>query len=180
MKKLVMILGICGLAAASTNLSQAAEVGGVVAWHDDFDMGVGARAVFPVEAINERVSGSGEFLFFFPDDGGGSVDVTYWEINANMLYDFPLPSSPISPYLGGGLNVARASVSIDVPANPFITDTSVSETDIGLNLLGGASFENNSSVSPFVEGRIELGGGEGFVLSFGATMSFGGNDSDQP
>jgi len=179
MKKLAIILGIVGLVATGANPSQAVDVGGVVAWHDDFDLGIGARGVFPVDAISERVSGSGEFLFFFPDDGGGSVDLTYWEINGNLMYDFPMPSSSLNPYAGAGLNVARVSISLDLPDNPFISDDSVGETEIGLNVFGGASLENNSSFTPFAEGRIELGGGEGFVLSLGATMSFGDDGSDQ-
>ncbi len=176
MRKLILTLGIVGLVAAGASNSQAAfDAAAVVAWHDDFDLGVGARATIPVEAISEKVSGVGEFLFFFPDDGGGKADLVYWEINANLIHDFAVESRSFVRYAGAGINVARASLSLDLPDNPFVTDDTVSNTDVGINILGGAAFQG-SPVNPFVEAKLEVGGGDSFVITFGASIPFGGND----
>ena len=48
----------------------------------------------------------------------------------------------------------------------FDDGRSASDTDLGLNLLGGTLF-GRGKVNPFVELRVELAGGEQFVLTGG-------------
>lgn len=88
----------------------------------------------------------------------------YLEVNGNLAY--PIEMEGLRPYVGGGLNIARVGVSFDDPAFP-----DDSQTEVGLNLLGGLDFLLGS-VSSFVETRFERGGGEQFVLSAG--VLFGG------
>jgi opacity protein-like surface antigen len=123
------------------------------------DFGIGARAVFglrslfPTTPLDAHVS----FDYFFPDAPAG-VDVTYWEINGNVAYRIPTKNAGLAPYAGGGLSIAHASASA--------SGVSASDTDIGLNLLGGATF-GRSKTKPFAEARLTLGGGDQFVITGG-------------
>ena len=139
-------------------------LGGQLSWAEDFDLGIGARATFglpttiPLEII-------GSVDYFFPESVPGA-SVTYWEANANIVYMFQIPASPIAPYAGGGLNLAYGSVDLGIPG------VDASSTQVGLNILGGAKF-NLGPVTPFGEMRFELNGGEQFVISAGALFSVG-------
>lgn len=141
------------LLAAAGPLQGQAHLGGQISVADDADFGIGGRIVFDLlqRADLEFI---GSFDWFFPDEPPGE-DRDYWELNGNVAYFFDLESAPsVAPYLGGGLNIAHASRD------------GASDTDGGINILGGARF-SQSPVKPFVELRIELGGGEQFVLSGG-------------
>ncbi len=72
---------------------------------------------------------------------------------------FKVEASSLAPYAGGGLNIAHKSKEFD-------DGRSASDTDLGLNLLGGTQF-GRGKVNPFVELRVELAGGEQFVLPGG-------------
>lgn len=140
------------------------SLGGQLNWGDDVDLGLGVRGAYvlpttwPLEII-------GSLDYFFPDDVAG-IDVSYWEINANIVYLFPVRSFTVSPYAGAGLGIAHASVESD------LVGMSVSDTDMGLNILGGTKF-NVGQLKPFVELRLELGGGEQFVFTGGAMVAVG-------
>ncbi len=107
----------------------------------------------------------GSFDLFFPSNDSGSIrDISYWEVNANLVYTLGLPLVPLTPYFGGGLNVARTD----------ITDTTgggadTMRTDPGVNLLAGAEL-GIPGLSPFVEFRYEIQGGEQWVLTGGILL----------
>lgn len=150
---------------------------------DDSDFGVGARVVFPIgedldqpsESIFSQLRLTGSFDWFFPDCGDGGtfdgtefeIDCTYWELNGNGILPLNFGES-IDPYVGAGLNVAHGSASSSVSG----FEAEFSDTEMGLNLLGGLEF-GPSGLPLFAELRIELGGGEQFVLTLGAL--FGGS-----
>ena len=137
--------------------------GAQASFANDVDLGVGARAQFGLKQFSERLEGIASFDWFFPS-GGVGVDWSYFEVNANLAYAFPLTgSSALRPYAGGGLNFAR--ISIDYPDLPFAPG-SYSSNDVGLNVLGGAKF-GSGALTPFAEVRLQLGGGEQFVISGG-------------
>lgn len=126
----------------------------------DTDFGIGARVVFglrslfPTTPLDAHVA----FDYFFPDAPAGT-DVTYWEINGNVAYRIPNVRGSLAPYVGGGLSIAHASVDVGVG--------SASDTDVGLNLLGGTTFGTRSKVKPFAEARVTLGGGDQLVITGG-------------
>lgn len=142
--------------------AQHIGVGGQLSYADDAEVGIGVRGSLGLPKVPVEFIGS--FDYFFP---GNSIN--YWEINANAVYVFSIPSAPtISPYAGGGLNIGHFSIDEEFLGN----QVSISDTEAGFNLLGGAQF-NVGPVTPFGELRIELGGGEQFVLSGGAMFSVG-------
>lgn len=154
-KLLVAILGAAVLAFPGRADAQA-SIGPTLAWHDDFDFGIGAMADVSVPAIAPEVGILADFTFFFPD----ADNVDYFEINGNLKWEFPNVEGPVSPFALGGLNFARVSRD----------DLDISDSEVGLNLGGGIEF-NAGAFTPMVGGRFEIEGGEGFVL-FG-TLPFG-------
>jgi hypothetical protein len=128
-------------------------------------LGIGARVVFDVAKMIPTARNFGligSFDYFFPGSGYG-VSPSYWELNANGIYNFSIPKSPIVPYAGAGLNIAHASVTVNVLG----VNESASSTDVGLNLLGGAKFGNLGKVTPFGEVRLELHSGSAVVITGG-------------
>lgn len=137
------------------------SLGGQVSWGDEADFGIGGRiqAAFP----ETQFVFIGSFDLFFPDDVG-DVDIDYWEVNGNLAYHFDLLGAPlIHPYIGAGLNFAHItaeSVSLDGPS------IDRSDDEFGLNLLGG-TWIDLAAVRPFIEARVEIEGGEQFVITGG-------------
>ena len=131
-------------------------------WSSDYDVGIGARVVFGLQSLFPKtpLDGIVSFDYFFPSAPAG-VSAHYWEINGNLAYRFTVPArSSFRPYAGGGLNIAHASASSG--------GVSASDTKAGLNLLGGTTFKlKGSTLTPFVEGRGEIGGGKTFIITGG-------------
>ena len=152
-----VLTGAVSVAPAILAAQQPFHLGAQASWGSDSDVGIGVRYENDlnrlIPARNLRVVGS--FDWFFP---GNNVD--YFEINANVAYQFTLPGSRIGPYAGGGLNIARANTDLGVLGRS-------SDTQVGLNLLGGLRFPSAGRIRPYVEGRFELSGGEQFVLTGG-------------
>lgn len=139
-------------------------VGPIAAFHDDFDFGVGAVVMFPLESLHASLSFMGDFTYFFP----GLDNFSYFEINPGVMFEFPLEDSSILPFAMGGLNIARISFDFEfgglegvLPGFSFDEST----TEIGLNIGGGIKFGSSNNL--IAGARVELGGGEGFVI-FGA------------
>ena len=160
-----VVLGSVVAVAISAGSAEAQRFGVQGSWADDADFGIGARVelglpnLLTSEGPLANTFLIGSFDYFFPD-----VDaLDYWEINANLAV--PLVASGIDPYVGAGLNVAHASVSTEFLGE----EIEGSDTEIGLNLLGGLRIPIGG-LATFVEGRFELGGGEQFVLTFGALL----------
>lgn len=145
-----LLLGMLGQARSAAAQPAYPHVGLQVSLAEDTDIGVGGRyenrmtGLFP-GAPNLRFVGS--FDYFFPDGA-----LKYWEVNATVVHLFPGASPRVTPYLGGGLNIAHRSL---------VTDN----TEVGLNLVGGLRLPGR--FRPYLEGRIELDGGEQFVLTLG-------------
>ncbi len=157
MKRAALIFAALGLFGAS-QLDAQARVGGQLSFVSDQDLGVVARLHVGLRSA-ERLAIIGTFDWFFPDEPP-SEDRSYWELNGNLAYFFKVEgSSSLAPYAGGGLNIAHKSKEFD-------DGRSASDTDLGLNLLGGTLF-GRGKVNPFVELRVELAGGEQFVLTGG-------------
>lgn len=154
-KSLVMVALLLCMAGVNPASGQDFRWGPELSLGTDTDFGIGARLEFDLAGPPLTVIGS--FDYYFPD---GSVD--YWEINGNLIYNFDLASAPtVTPYAGAGLVISHASW--DSNNEPL---ESHSDTDPGLNLLGGVRFDAGS-IMPFVEAKFEIEGAEQFVVTGG-------------
>lgn len=140
------------------------QIGPTLAYHDDFDVGLGGTLNVQMPALGDRIGFMADVLVFFPDVEG----LNYLEFNGNVTYDFPLTNENVRPFVLVGLNVARASVdavgAIEGGDN----------TEIGLNLGGGMAFDL-AAMRPTVGARLEVSGGEGLVLFLTVPFEVGGN-----
>jgi hypothetical protein len=122
-------------------------------WGDATDVGIGLRYeggmtwLFPRAGTLRFVS---SFDYFFPEG-----PLNYWEVNGNLINIFAIPNVQAAGYFGGGLNIANAT-------------NGASNTRVGANLLAGIRLPG--AFRPFLEGRLELGGGEQFVLTAGLML----------
>ena len=129
---------------------------------DDFDFGIGGRIVAGTDEVVENSRVMASFDLYFPD--GNGADVSFWEININAHYLFPLENSPVGVYAGAGLHFYNWSV--DFEEESFFGG-SFDDSGAGLNILGGVDFSGTQSVTPFAELKIELGGAEQFIITGG-------------
>lgn len=136
-------------------------LGPQLSWGSDSDLGIGGRVMFGLPQVTAGLEGIVSADYFFVDCGEG-VDCSWFEINANGAYN--LAAESLHPYVGAGLNVTRVSVDLDGFGDG-------SDTEVGINLLGGLKFPG-TSITPFAEARLTVGGGEQFVLTGG--ILFGG------
>jgi opacity protein-like surface antigen len=163
MRKLRCAVVAFSMLAISAGVAHGQRFGAQVNWADDADLGLGARVELPIALASEgALAGTfliGSFDYFFPDG------YDYFEFNGNVGVPVS-PQSALNPYVGAGLNMARASAEVDVPG------VDASNTELGLNALGGIRF-GIGTLSSFAEARLELSGGEQLVLTFG--ILFGGS-----
>ncbi len=153
-KTILLVAALVAVAGVARDAqAQAFRWGPELSLATESDVGIGARLEFDIASSPLTVIGS--FDYYFP---GGNVD--YFEFNGNLIYNFRVASAPkITPYAGGGLNIAHVSVER--------TDGSdISDTDPGLNLLGGVRFDAGS-LTPFVEAKFTIEGGDQFVVTGG-------------
>jgi hypothetical protein len=134
---------------------EPANLGLQASYAEDAHFGIGIRYENDVNKVISSAPARLHFIFafdyFFPE---APVD-TYYEGNVNLTYQFGDMRRAIGPYFGGGLNYAHAEGG------------GISDSEVGLNILGGIRFRSASKMVPFLEVRYELGGGEQFVLTGG-------------
>jgi len=156
---------VLGLMTGAPARAGAVQFGAQVSFADDADVGVGARLVWDLKSLGKGLDLITSFDYFFPNEGGSllgvaSVDVNYWEVNANLAYNFRTKGQA-HPYVGAGVNIAHVSVGVDVLGVGGRAD----DTRAGLNLLGGSAFGKQKRF--FVELKVELEGGEQVVVAAG-------------
>lgn len=171
MKKLSAVLAIVALAALPS-LASAQRFGGHVNWGLDSDLGLGARYEHDLTGTLTKTGPMSRAFFIGQLDyyldvcgdgfGGADVDCTMLEINPGLAVN--LSATNLKPYVGAGLNIARISVSSG--------GSSASDTETGINLLGGLKF-GLGGMSAYSEARLSLGGAEQLALTFG--VLFGGS-----
>jgi opacity protein-like surface antigen len=156
LKALAAAVGFVLLAGAGSVEAQGVRFAPQVSLGEDSDFGIGGRVNFD---MSSSFGSPGFFIvpsfdYFFP---GGSVN--YWELNGNLGWLIPGVRGNVRPYIGGGLNYAH--VSFDNCTGDC------SNSDVGVNLMGGLNFQTRTRIMPFIEAKFELGGGEQFVLTGG-------------
>lgn len=141
---------------------------------DDGDLGVGARMIVATSdwVAQSRVVASFDLYFpggterDFPGVGTVEADPSFWEFNLNGHYVFDMGEVPLNLYAGTGVHLYDGSIEVSVPdvdVRGFDPDGS----GVGLNLLGGIEFPLQSSLTPFAEFKVEVGGAEQVVITGG-------------
>lgn len=150
MKKFLFSVCMLALLAFSAEEARAqVSFGAHANWSSEVDFGLGARAsvALPVEKLSVVPS----LDIFFPSTGVPGSSMSWMELNGNLHYAFSVASMPtITPYAGGGLNIARVSSKFDFLGEKY----SGSDTKAGLNILGGVDFGSIGKVKPFAELRF--------------------------
>jgi len=120
---------------------------------NDSDFGVGVRFKYSLRGLFPTVplSGTASADAFFPGNG-----FTWWDFNYNVTYALKIPNAPrVGPYAGGGINFA------------YVTGNGASDGKVGINVLGGMTFGNTASATPFIELRGVIGPANQMVLTGG-------------
>lgn len=144
----VLVIGSTSAMAAEEGMFGPVKLGVQGTFADDTDFGVGVRAEYSLqEAVGLPIDVVAFFNYYFPDG------FDFWEVSGNAIYSYPIES--IVPYAGAGLYYA----SIDYDFGD--------DTDIGLNLLGGAKFEMGMGFTPFAEFRLTMGDADQWMIAAG-------------
>jgi hypothetical protein len=175
------------LAAAAPARAQSSRVqfGPRVSVSDDADFGVGADVRWPFLRSDRRLALSVSFDWFFPEEdivdlsdlqdffavfGGRDLpplpvfeletDLTYWEANLNLTYDFGTTGA-VTPYAGVGVNFAHREIRVTGVLD--LDFRNEGDDDVGANVLAGVRFARRF----YVEAKREAGGGELFMVTAG-------------
>jgi len=108
-------------------------------------------------------------------------DATVLQFNADVLVPFGPANAVFTPYAGLGLGVTQVSFDPDTPILGNLLESS--ETDYGVNLIGGATF-GSGPIRPFGQARVTFGdhlaflnedgeGGAGYALMGGLLFHIG-------
>lgn len=123
---------------------------------EDFILGLAFRLGLPIQSqVGLSLQPGVEYQF------AGIDDLTVAQFNADVLAHFR--SSPsITPYAGAGIGILYLSAGDE------------SETEFGLNLLGGVEFSDTAAGRPFVQGRFSTRGDadDAFTLMGGTVFNF--------
>ena len=126
----------------------------------DVDAGevlIGVTSQFSLPGI--PLSFSPGFDYYPGLDGGAS----FWVLDLDAHY--PINARNVKPYIGGGLHVARASVNAGA--------LTFSNTDVGLNLKGGASFGTSDRIRPFAQAKLRINNGSTVAIQAGVSFKLG-------
>ncbi len=130
------------------------DIGGDV---EEAFLGVDARLGVMALPIDFQAT----FDYYFMEE-----NVTFWQLGLNALLGFG-PGIIFTPYVGAGLGIARISVDLGVD------DLSDSDTDTGVNLIGGARF-GVGPIRPFVQAQVTVLGDVDLVtIAGGLLFKFG-------
>jgi opacity protein-like surface antigen len=153
-KRHFTMVAIFSLLLASSALAADLDIGGNINWDNprgggDTDWGLSGRLDWGEDV---RLITAFDYYFREAEDlvdegnfvAGNDLDLKFWELNANVVYQFP--TQGVKPYFGGGLGIARRTFN-DID-NVFDDE----RTELGFNAIGGLKFPADP-VTPFVEAR---------------------------
>lgn len=141
---------------ASTSFAQSGDIkvgGGLVYGSEVEAIGLQANGVY---GFTEEISAAADVSIYFPDG------YDWWAINLNGHYNFHAEEGT-SVYGLAGLNIA--TLSFDVDLGQF-GSASGSDSEVGLNLGGGAEFDVEFA-HVFGEAKYIIGNADQFVIGAG-------------
>ena len=133
-------------------------------------------------ALPVQLNGSVDYFFLddasFSDGAGNSLEASQnlLKFAVNGLFQFGIDNQYFTPYAGPGLSITRYSVDSDADIDGQGVDLrSGSETDVGLNAVGGAEF-GVGGLRPFVQAEfVLLGDYEPVQFTAGLLFDVGGS-----
>ncbi len=162
------------IALTTTIVTAQFKIGGKLAYGSEIEtLGIGAKGTYE---INDKITGSGELLFFFAnnqDVGFTEVKTRITTLNTDVHYNLDLDTSPVSLYALGGLNFnfAKTTVELNNSAFPGFVgvggSSEASDTFIGLNIGAGGSYPIKDNLELFSELKYVISDFDQVVFSFG-------------
>jgi len=136
------------LLLGSASAAHAGDFGVRAGYYFDFEEPfIGAEYL---TRVAPRIYFNPNFEYVLVGDG-----LTYMTINGDFHYDFPTRGST---YVWAGAGLALVRFDLEGPDN--------SDTDPALNLFGGVGWRRGG-VTPYVQAKVIVDGGNEFVLAFG-------------
>ncbi len=165
MKNIKSFLLITGLIIFSQSISAQFNIGPMLIYGTDTDLGFGLKADFNV-ADKINVSPSFGILSSVSIDIGGIKNKsTINEINVDGHYTLT-DNGSTSFYGLAGPSVIFVKVKTD--------NVSVSTSKVGLNIGGGAKFSVSDSMGGFAQAKYAIGGAKQLAIHAGVYFSIGG------
>jgi opacity protein-like surface antigen len=171
-----LVLFVLPLLAAPQARGQAQiEFGPRVGYEiDQFDaLTLGGDVRVSTAALPVKINGTVDY--FFLDDDSFEASQRLLKFAVNGLFEFGIDNQYFTPYAGPGLSVTRYSLNSDADIDgPNVDFDDGSETDVGINAVGGAEF-GLGGLRPFVQAEfVLLGDAEPVQLTAGLLFTVGG------
>lgn len=173
MKKLLVTLLFVSLALGTQLGTQAAHAQATIELGPTVGYGfsnleaasVGADARIGLGALPVALNPT--FDYFFVEDTE-NASTTLFQITGNAIYEFEIGAEqPFVPYAGAGVSYLRTSTE----ASGGGVTVNASDSEVGLNLLGGAKF-NVGAIKPFAQVRYTTVGDGLFSINGGILFGF--------
>jgi hypothetical protein len=132
--------GVAGLEQGERRIS----LGGMIGWATDIEeVFIAADGRYLFWATQSwPVSLNAAINYYFTPEG-----VSLWQFDANGLVHYLIEDSIFQPYGGAGLAVLHTRVDVN---------GTLSETDLGLNVIAGTDFDFGMAVRPFAQLRLTI------------------------
>jgi outer membrane protein X len=167
MKK-ITLLAIVTLALTFNSFAQISAGGGISYGTEIENIGLNLRGQY---SITESIDVVGGFTFFLPKKTSQSIPFfgtietksTLWTFDIDGHYNFTI-NDKFGFYPLAGLNISAASVDID--------GNKASDTEAGLNIGAGATYNINDKLAAFTEIKYTIGNMDQAVIGIGVLYGF--------
>jgi hypothetical protein len=160
----VLLALVLAVVAARDASAQSIIGGAQVAYDTEFEaVGLGGQARFGVNLEQYAIVLNPSFDYFFLDDIPDASE-SLVNISLDVLFEFGDEMAAAKPYAGAGLGVNFYSLDSQIEGG------NVDDTQAGLNLVGGATFNTRGIVRPFAQGTLTISDGSRFTIKGGVVV----------
>ena len=151
-KNIFTVLFFVAITFFTQKMNAQTTIGGGIAYGTEIEnIGINATAQF---FIKENIAIAPSFTYYLPKKVTGDFSFEWYEISADGNYYFNIPDSKIKPYGLAGLNLSIVSIP-SFNFGGFRTE-SISDTNFGFNIGGGADFDLGENITPFAQLRYTI------------------------
>ena len=159
------MIGIFAL--MSVGATAQLELGGALVFGTEIStIGLQARGQYE---ITEEFDGTANLTYFFPKTEGVSgfeVKLSMFTINFDGHYNaYSSGTVEVYPLLGLNISIVTIKTDFDIPGTT--TSAKLSDTNVGLNVGGGAAFEISDGLNAFGELKYVASSFDQLVISAG-------------